>query len=90
MTDNIDILIYKLYNLEKEKLNYRGEIMTVKLTIENANEDLIKDIKSNAKISKSKVKIQEEKGIDKAIKSYKKEKDNLKIYKNFKEFEKYL
>ena len=89
MTDNIDILIYKLYNLEKEKLNYRGEIMTVKLTIENANKDLIKAIKSIAKISKSKVKIQE-KGIDKAIKSYKKEKDNLKIYKNFKEFEKYL
>ena len=43
-----------------------------------------------AKISKSKVKIQEEKGIDKAIKSYKKEKDNLKIYKNFEEFEKDL
>ncbi|WP_432632518.1 hypothetical protein [Brachyspira sp.] len=64
--------------------------MTVKLTIENANEDLIKAIKSMAKISKSKVKIQEEKGIDKAIKSYKKEKDNLKIYKNFEEFEKDL
>ena len=31
--------------------------MTVKLTIENANEDLIKAIKSIAKISKSKVKI---------------------------------
>ena len=62
--------------------------MTVKLTIENANEDLIKAIKSIAKISKSKVKIQEEKGIDKAIKSYKK--DNLKIYKNFEEFEKDL
>ena len=56
--------------------------MTVKLTIENANEDLIKAIKSMAKISKSKLKI-EEKGIDKAIKSYKKEKDNLKIYKKF-------
>lgn len=64
--------------------------MTVKLTIENANEDLIKAIKSMAKISKSKVKIQEEKGIDEAIKSYKKEKDNLKIYKNFEEFEKDL
>ena len=64
--------------------------MTVKLTIENANEDLIKAIKSIAKISKSKVKIQEEKGIDKAIKSYKKEKDNLKTYKNFEEFEKDL
>ena len=76
--------------MEKGKLNYRGEIMTVKLTIENANEDLIKAIKSIAKISKSKVKIQEEKGIDKAIKSYKKEKDNLKTYKNFEEFEKDL
>lgn len=65
--------------------------MTVKLTINNANKDLIKTIKSMAKISKSKVKIQqEEKGIDKAIKSYKKEKDNLKIYKNFEEFEKDL
>ena len=32
----------------------------------------------------------EEKGIDKAIKSYKKEKDNLKTYKNFEEFEKDL
>ncbi|CCY74027.1 hypothetical protein [Brachyspira aalborgi] len=63
--------------------------MTVKLTIENANEDLIKAIKSMAKISKSKLKI-EEKGIDKAIKSYKKEKDNLKTYKNFEEFEKDL
>lgn len=65
--------------------------MTVKLTINNANKDLIKAIKNMAKISKSKVKIQqEEKGIDKAIKSYKKEKDNLKIYKNFEEFEKDL
>jgi hypothetical protein len=63
--------------------------MTVKLTIENANEDLIKAIKSMAKISKSKLKI-EEKGIDKAMKSYKKEKDNLKTYKNFEEFEKDL
>ena len=63
--------------------------MTVKLTIENANENLIKAIKSMAKISKSKLKI-EEKGIDKAIKSYKKEKDNLKTYKNFEEFEKDL
>ena len=63
--------------------------MTVKLTIENANEDLIKAIKSMAKISKSKLKI-EKKGIDKAIKSYKKEKDNLKTYKNFEEFEKDL
>ena len=63
--------------------------MTVKLTIENANEDLIKAIKSMAKISKSKLKI-EEKGIDKTIKSYKKEKDNLKTYKNFEEFEKDL
>ena len=63
--------------------------MTVKLTIENANEDLIKAIKSMAKISKSKLKI-EEKGVDKAIKSYKKEKDNLKTYKNFEEFEKDL
>ena len=63
--------------------------MTVKITIENANEDLIKAIKSMAKISKSKLKI-EEKGIDKAIKSYKKEKDNLKTYKNFEEFEKDL
>ena len=63
--------------------------MTVKLTIENANEDLIKAIKSMAKISKSKLKI-EEKWIDKAIKSYKKEKDNLKTYKNFEEFEKDL
>ena len=63
--------------------------MTVKLTIENANEDLIKAIKSMAKISKSKLKI-EEKVIDKAIKSYKKEKDNLKTYKNFEEFEKDL
>ena len=63
--------------------------MTVKLTIENANEDLIKAIKSMAKISKSKLKI-EEKGIDKAIKSYKKEKDNSKTYKNFEEFEKDL
>ena len=63
--------------------------MNVKLTIENANEDLIKAIKSMAKISKSKLKI-EEKGIDKAIKSYKKEKDNLKTYKNFEEFEKDL
>lgn len=63
--------------------------MTIKLTIENANEDLIKAIKSMAKISKSKLKI-EEKGIDKAIKSYKKEKDNLKTYKNFEEFEKDL
>ena len=63
--------------------------MTVKLTIENANEDLIKAIKSMAKISKSKLKI-EEKGIDKAIKSYKKEKDYLKTYKNFEEFEKDL
>ena len=63
--------------------------MTVKLNIENANEDLIKAIKSMAKISKSKLKI-EEKGIDKAIKSYKKEKDNLKTYKNFEEFEKDL
>ena len=63
--------------------------MTVKLTIENANEDLIKAIKSMAKISKSKLKI-EEKGIDKAIKSYKKEIDTLKTYKNFEEFEKDL
>ena len=63
--------------------------MTIKLTIENANEDLIRAIKSMAKISKSKLKI-EEKGIDKAIKSYKKEKDNLKTYKNFEEFEKDL
>ena len=63
--------------------------MTIKLTIENANEDLIKAIKSMAKISKSKLKI-EEKGIDKTIKSYKKEKDNLKTYKNFEEFEKDL
>ena len=63
--------------------------MTVKLTIENANEYLIKAIKSMAKISKSKLKI-EKKGIDKAIKSYKKEKDNLKTYKNFEEFEKDL
>ena len=63
--------------------------MTVKLTINNANKDLIKAIKSMAKISKSKLKI-EEKGIDKAIKSYKKEKDNLKTYKNFEEFEKDL
>ena len=63
--------------------------MTVKLTIENANEDLIKAIKSMAKISKSKLKI-EKKGIDKAIKSYKKEKVNLKTYKNFEEFEKDL
>ena len=50
---------------------------------------MIKAIKSMAKISKSKLKI-EEKGIDKAIKSYKKEKDNLKTYKNFEEFEKDL
>lgn len=63
--------------------------MTVKLIIENANEDLIKAIKSMAKISKSKLKI-EEKGIDKAIKSYEKEKDKLKTYKNFEEFEKDL
>ena len=74
----------------RAKFKLCGEIMTVKLTIENANEDLIKAIKSMAKISKSKVKIQEEKGIDKAIKSYKKERDNLKIYKNFEEFEKDL
>lgn len=58
------------------------------ITIENADKDLVKIIKSIAKLGKAKVKLNREKGIDKAIREYKKEKHLLKTYNNFEEFEK--
>lgn len=57
------------------------------ITIENADKDLAKIIKSIAKLAKAKVKISREKGIDKAIREYEREKDTLKSYKSFEEFE---
>ncbi|MGX2971646.1 hypothetical protein [Helicobacter sp. T3_23-1059] len=60
------------------------------LTIENADKELTKIIKSIAKLTKAKVKISREKGIDKAIREYEREKDSLKSYKDFAEFEKEL
>lgn len=55
------------------------------ITIENADKDLAKIIKSIAKLAKAKVKISREKGIDKAIREYEREKDSLKGYKNIDE-----
>ena len=60
------------------------------ITIENADKDLAKIIKSIAKLGKAKVRVKREKGIDIAIREYEKEKDSLKSYKNFDEFEKDL
>ena len=60
------------------------------ITIENADKDLAKIIKSIAKLGKAKVRVKREKGIDIAIREYEKEKDSLKGYKNFDEFEKDL
>ena len=60
------------------------------LTIENADKELAKIIKSIAKLTNAKVKIGREKGIDKAIREYEREKDSLKSYKDFAEFEKEL
>ena len=61
--------------------------MTVKLTIENANEDLIKAIKSIAKISKSKVKIEENK-IPNWFKEAKYMEKNPSKYKTYKSVDK--
>lgn len=61
--------------------------MTVKLTIENANEDLIKAIKSIAKISKSKVKIEENK-IPTWLKEAKYMEKNPSKYKTYKSVDK--
>lgn len=60
------------------------------ITIENADKDLAKIIKSIAKLAKAKVSVSREKGIDKAIREYEREKDSLKSYKSFEEFEKDL
>ncbi len=60
------------------------------ITIENADKNLAKIIKDIAKLGKAKVKVSREKGIDKAIREYEKEKDSLKTYKNFEEFERDL
>lgn len=50
------------------------------ITIENADKDLVKIIKSIAKLTKAKVKVKREKGIDKAIREYEREKNTLKAY----------
>ncbi|MGX3011148.1 hypothetical protein ACWIUD_06255 [Helicobacter sp. 23-1044] len=60
------------------------------IVVENADKDLVKIIKHIAKLGKAKVKPMREKGIDRAIKEYEREKDTLKTYKNFDEFEKDL
>lgn len=62
--------------------------MIVKLTIENANEDLIKAIKSIAKISKSKVKIEEEDEIPNWLKEAKYMEKNPSKYKTYKSVDK--
>lgn len=50
------------------------------ITIENADKDLVKIVKSIAKLAKAKVKVKREKGIDKAIREYEREKHTLKAY----------
>lgn len=58
--------------------------MTIKLTIENASEDLIKAIKSVAKISKSNVKIEKKEKIPAWLKEARDMEKNPHKYKTYK------
>ncbi|TLD83266.1 hypothetical protein LS70_005835 [Helicobacter sp. MIT 11-5569] len=62
--------------------------MTINLSVENANEDLIKAFKNMAKASGAKLKIQQDKKISESLKQTIKEVRQGKVEK-FKDFESY-
>lgn len=62
--------------------------MTATITLENVSDDVLKIFKSLAKVANVKCKVTKSQSpLDKAIKSYEKEKHTLKTYKSFDEFE---